>query len=165
MTRIFEGEHIVVLSRDGWEYVERKRAVEAVAVIALTAANELVLTEQYRAPVDALVIDLPAGLVGDEGDENAETTARKELEEETGFTCETLELVARGPTSPGITSEIVSLYRGHRVRRIGEGGGVGGERIVVHLVPLQELEAWLEGSVARGALIDMKLYAALHCVK
>jgi ADP-ribose pyrophosphatase len=165
MKRIFEGEHVIVVSRDGWEYVERKSAVEAVAVIAVTEAHELVLTEQHRAPVNARVIDLPAGLVGDEGSEDAESAARKELEEETGFRAQTLELLARGPTSPGITSEIVSLYRARGLSRIGEGGGVGAEKIGVHLVSMQGIEAWLEDAERRGVQIDLKVQAALRFVK
>jgi len=40
MTTIFEGKHVVVLDRDDWEYVERKKGKEAVAVIAETDAGE-----------------------------------------------------------------------------------------------------------------------------
>src|ERR1700730_2279660 len=107
---IFEGKKIFVATRDGWEFVERKNAREAVAVVAETEDGKVILTEQYRRPVDANVIDFPAGLIGDEGgvDDPAET-ARKELEEETGWKCRDLELLAHGPTSPGITSEIVSF--------------------------------------------------------
>ena len=67
MNTIFEGKHVLVIERDGWEFVERKNGKEAVAVIALTDDDELILVEQYRRPVDARVIDLPAGLVGDDG--------------------------------------------------------------------------------------------------
>src|SRR6478735_10966654 len=125
--RLFEGKKVFVLERDGWEYVERKKATEAVAVIAVTEDDEVILTEQYRRPVDARVIDWPAGLVGDEGENDPEATAKKELEEETGFRCDRVELLARGPSSPGITSEIVSLYRAFAAKRVGKGGGVEGE--------------------------------------
>ncbi|HEX3582248.1 MAG TPA: NUDIX hydrolase, partial [Thermoanaerobaculia bacterium] len=81
--QIFEGKRVVVLERDDWEYVERKKATEAVAVIALTENDEVILTEQYRKPVDARVIDWPAGLVGDDGEKDPAKTAKKELEEET----------------------------------------------------------------------------------
>src|SRR5205085_4889206 len=66
----FEGKRVFVFTRDGWEFVERKSAKEAVAVIATTDDGKLVLTEQYRRPVDRRVIDVPAGLIGDEGDTN-----------------------------------------------------------------------------------------------
>ena len=162
--RLFEGKKIFVLERDGWEYVERKKAKEAVAVIAVTDDDEVVLTEQYRRPVDARVIDWPAGLVGDEGENDPAATAQKELEEETGFRCERVELLARGPSSPGITSEIVSLYRAFGARRVGKGGGVGNEKITVHVVPLASVEEWLRGREREGILVDLKLWSGLRFV-
>ena len=68
MKKIFEGKHINVFERDGWEFVERKSAKEAVAIIAVVGGR-LILTEQYRRPVDARVIDLPAGLIEEHGPE------------------------------------------------------------------------------------------------
>src|SRR5256714_15553768 len=122
MNPLFEGKHLLVFSRDNWEYAERKRATEAVAVVAETDDGRIVLTEQYRRPVDARVIDFPAGLVGDEeGNDDPAAVAMKELKEEAGYVCESVERIARGPSSPGITSEIVSLYRATGVRREGEG--------------------------------------------
>jgi ADP-ribose pyrophosphatase len=161
---IFEGKHLFVLERDGWEYAERKKGVEAVAVIALTRDDELILTEQYRRPVDAQVIDWPAGLVGDEGENDPVATAKKELEEETGYRCERVERLARGPSSPGITSEIVTLYRAHGLERVGEGGGVGGEKIRVHVVPRAEIVGWLGERERKGVLVDLKVWSGLHFV-
>jgi ADP-ribose diphosphatase len=161
---IFEGKKVIVLARDGWEFVERKSAKEAVAVIAMTEDGKLVLTEQYRRPVDASVIDLPAGLVGDEGIHDPAETAKNELREETGWTCRNVEFLARGPSSPGITSEIVSFFRATGLSRQGEGGGVGGESIAVHEVPLRDIEKWLEKKERDGALIDLKIWSALHFV-
>ena len=154
--RIFEGKHVVVLERDGWEFVERRTAREAVAIVAITGDGQLVLTEQFRPPVNAQVIDLPAGII-EEFD--AAETARRELEEETGFTCDRMQLLAKSPTSPGITSEIVHYYRAINVRRIGSGGGVDGEHITVHVVALRDMERWL-GS--QHSLIDLKLRAGLY---
>ncbi|MGZ7077988.1 MAG: NUDIX hydrolase, partial [Thermoanaerobaculia bacterium] len=122
---IFEGKKIFVAARDGWEFVERKSASEAVAVIAETGEGKVILTEQYRRPVDATVIDFPAGLVGDEGGvADPAETAKKELEEETGWKCRDVELLEKGPTSPGITSELVTFYRAVGLWRAGKGGGV-----------------------------------------
>jgi ADP-ribose pyrophosphatase len=156
MKTLFEGKHLRVVDHDGWQYVERMDADSAVAVIAETDRGELILTEQFRKSLHARVIDFPAGLVGDDGVADPEATARKELEEETGYTCKSVELLARGCTSPGITTEIVSLYRAHGVRKVGQGGGVGGESITVHLVPRAEIIEWLRG---RDAVIDIKLAA------
>jgi len=155
MKTVFEGKHVAVRERDGWEFVERKNATEAVAVIAITDAGEVVLTEQYRRPVDARVIDLVAGLL--DSSKDVETIARQELEEEAGFACDTVERIASGPTSPGITSEIVHLVRARGLRRIGQGGGVGGEKIIVHLAPRDELAAFLQRKEAEGILVDLKV--------
>lgn len=154
--KVFEGKHVIVLSRDDWEFVQRKKAKEAVAVVAVTDDRRLILTEQFRAPVNGRVIDLPAGLIEEF---NAEETAKRELEEETGFTCEAIDLLATSPTSPGITSEIVHFYRAKNVRRRGKGGGVDGENITVHDVPLGDVERWVR---SKDVLIDTKLWAGLY---
>jgi ADP-ribose pyrophosphatase len=161
--KVFDGERILVLEREGWQYVERKKGKSAVAVIAMTDDGKVVLTEQYRRPVDARVIDWPAGLVGDEeGSSDPAKTAKKELKEETGFTCANVERLTSGPTSPGITSEIVHLYRATGLRREGAGGGVGNEDITVHEVPLDEIKAWLTRKTGEGLLIDLKIWAGLR---
>ena len=165
MKTICEGKRVLVFERNDWEYVERKKGKEAVAVLALTDRGEVILTEQFRQPVNATVIDWPAGLVGDDnGANDPAATAKKELEEETGYTCERVERVARGCSSPGITSEIVSLYRAVGVRRRGEGGGVGGEKIKVHTIPMAEVEEWLRRQETDGKLIDLKLWSGLYFV-
>jgi ADP-ribose pyrophosphatase len=155
---IFEGKHVLVLERDGWEYVERKKGKEAVAVIAITSDGKLILTEQYRRAVDARVIDWPAGLVGDEGDEGPEETARKELEEETGYVCDGVDFLAKGPTSPGITSELVSFYRARSVTK--KGGHE--DEITVHEVARDDIRKWLAEREHDGVLIDLKIWGGLY---
>lgn len=159
---LFETERVLVLETDGWQYVERQAAKEAVAVIATTSDGRVILTEQFRKPVNARVIDYPAGLVGDEDDKGPEETAKKELEEETGYSCASVELLARGPSSPGITSEIVSFYRARDVLRTASGGGVDGEDIKVHLVALHQLDDWLREREREGAMLDLKLWGGLY---
>ena len=159
---VFTGDHVLVIEHDHWQFVERKKGKTAVAVIAVTDDDQVIFTEQYRRPVDARVIDWPAGLVGDEGNNDPAATAKKELEEETGFVCDSVELLAKGPTSPGITSELVSLYRAHGVKRKGKGGGVGGEDITVHVVKRSDVRGWLQSKHDEGVLIDLKIWGGLH---
>ena len=154
--KVFEGKHVILLSEGEWEFVERKTAKEAVAIVAVTDDGRLILTEQFRLPVNARVIDLPAGLIEEFG---AEETARRELKEETGFTCNRVDLLATAPTSPGITSEIVHFYRARELRRQGKGGGVGGEEITVHDVPLRDVDRWLR---SKAVLVDTKVWAGLY---
>ena len=63
-----------------------------------------------------------------------EDTAIKELEEETGFTAERIEVLGEFFSSPGMVAEGFTLVRAHGLRRIGEGGGNEHEEIEVHLV-------------------------------
>lgn len=158
MKTVFEGDHLYVLERDHWQYVERKKSKEAAAVLAETDDGEVILIEQIRRPVNARVIDFPAGLVGDEDPNlDAAETARRELEEEAGYACDSVELLARGPSSAGITSEIVSLYRALGVRRVGKGGGVGSEDITVHVVPRARIHAFLRERNEQGVFTDLKV--------
>lgn len=161
---VFEGKRVFVRERDGWEFVERKKATEAVVVLAKTEDGRIILVEQYRRPVDARVIEFPAGLI-DDPSLDAEATARKELDEEAGYGCTTLEEVAAGPSSPGITSEIIRFFRAAGVTRTGDGGGVEGEDITVHLVPERDAVDWLNEKERQGVLIDAKLWSGLYLMR
>ena len=112
MKKIAEGKRVVILENDGWEYVERKKGKEAVAVIAQDDEGRVILTEQFRNPVGKRVVDYPAGLVGDEeGTNDPAETAKKELDEETGFTCERVELLADNLAFPkGIEVDPASKF-------------------------------------------------------
>ena len=158
MKAIFEGKHLLVLERDGWEYVERKRAKTAVVVVARTAEGKIILTEQLRRAVDARVIDFAAGLVGDDGNHDEAETARRELEEETGYRCAAVERLASGPTSPGITSEISTFFLATGLER----AGPGESEITVHEVAQGEIEQWLRARERDGLLIDVKVWAGLY---
>ncbi|WP_274364432.1 NUDIX hydrolase [Paenibacillus thermotolerans] len=79
----------------------------AVAVIALVD-GKLLTVEQYRKPLEKFQVEIPAGKL-DAGEDPAEA-ARRELREETGYTCETMTLLHSVPTSPGFADEIVHIY-------------------------------------------------------
>ncbi len=116
------GRFLRLVRADGWEFVERVRATGVVAIVAVTADGELILTEQFRASVKGPVIDLPAGLAGDgPGTEELVTAARRELMEETGYDARRLSLLAHAPTSPGLTTEVVSFFRATGLKKVARG--------------------------------------------
>ncbi|GAA0346816.1 ADP-ribose pyrophosphatase [Bacillus carboniphilus] len=80
----------------------------AVAVIPILDNGKIILVEQYRKALERTIVEIPAGKL--EKGEEPENTARRELEEETGYQCETLEHLISFYTSPGFADEIIHLY-------------------------------------------------------
>ncbi|MGM0921740.1 MAG: NUDIX hydrolase [Bacillota bacterium] len=80
----------------------------AVAVIAITKENKIVLVQQYRKAMERVLVEIPAGKL--EKGEQPEVTAKRELEEETGYTTESLQHLLSFYTSPGFADELVHLY-------------------------------------------------------
>lgn len=164
LTTHHQGRYLSLVETDRWEYVTRSNAHAVVVIVALTGDQEIVLVEQYRRPVDRRVIELPAGLVGDlhGPDEDVLEAARRELIEETGFEADSVELVMESPSSSGMTDEIISFIRARGLNRIGSGGGDASEDIVTHIVPLDQVDCWLEQQQAAGLYLDPKIFTALY---
>lgn len=159
---LFSGKHLELIKDGRWEYVRRRTASAVVVIIAVTPADELLLVEQRRVPVGASVIELPAGLVGDEdAGEDILVAANRELDEETGWTAKNLRVLNRGPSSAGLTSEIVTMIHAQDLTRTSAGGGVPGEGITVHTIPRRQVVAWLADHAKAGYLIDHKVQAGL----
>jgi ADP-ribose pyrophosphatase len=154
---MWAGKYISVFKRGRWEYVSRSGSTNAVVILA-EHEGKVILIELYRVPVGGRCLELPAGLVGDE-DEHAtvEGTAVKELEEETGFTCDRVERLGEFHSSPGMVAESFTLVRAHGVRRVGDGGGNEHEDITVHLVPRDEIPEFIRQRRNAGSAVDVKL--------
>lgn len=162
---VWQGRFIKTVVRDGWEYVTREGATGVVGIIPMTDDGEVILVEQYRVPVDAVVVEFPAGLAGDivgGEEESFETAASRELLEETGYEAENLELVFSGVTSAGVTDEIVTFYLATGLTKKGPGGGDAAEEITVHKVKIDDLWDWLKKCESQGKLVDLKVYSALY---
>lgn len=88
-------------------------SADAVAILALLrsrdapAAVETLLVTQYRPPVGAFTVELPAGLI--DAGESAEAAALRELREETGYAGVVSRASGAVAMSPGLTDEAVKL--------------------------------------------------------
>ena len=152
-----EGKFVRLRKRGKWEFASRTGGITAVVVLA-EYEGKIILVDQPRVGPDCRCVELPAGLVGDDDPAaTAETTAIKELEEETGFTAERVERLGDFYASPGMLSESFTLVRAHGVRKIGEGGGDDNEDIAVHLVARADIPNFIEQKRAEGFGIDVKL--------
>jgi ADP-ribose pyrophosphatase len=159
---VWEGKYIKVRKQGTWEYVSRTRGVTAAVIVAIDEGH-VILVEQYRVPVGARCIELPAGLVGDEeAGEEIEAAAIRELEEETGYRAARMADLGRFHASPGMSSEAFTLLRAEGLSKVGVGGGVDGhEEIEVHRVALDAVPAFVEAKRAQGACVDVKLLLLL----
>src|SRR5574338_939520 len=154
---MWEGKFVRALRRGKWEYASRANNINAVVILA-EYEGRVILIDQPRVAPDCRCLELPAGLVGDEDpDATPETTALKELEEETGFSADRVERLGEFYASPGMLSESFTLVRAHGVRKVGEGGGDENEDINVHLVARADIPPFVERMRAEGFAIDAKL--------
>ncbi len=88
----------------------------AVAIIPITDEGKIILVEQYRKALERSIIEIPAGKI--ELGEAPEKTARRELEEETGYGCEELTYLQSFATSPGFADEVIHLYVAKQLYKI-----------------------------------------------
>jgi ADP-ribose pyrophosphatase len=160
---LYKGKYLALVKEGHWEYADRVGATGAAVIVALTSEQKLLVVEQHRIPVHARTIELPAGITGDEGENESDAeAAKRELLEETGYEAAKIEPLMTGPASSGLTSETVTLFLATDLKRVHAGGGIENEKITVHEAPLNDIDAWLEKKRAEGCLIDPKLYAGLY---
>ncbi|WP_380872191.1 hypothetical protein ACFB49_31380 [Sphingomonas sp. DBB INV C78] len=158
---MWRGQFIEAKRQGKWEYVGRARSIEAAVILAVDDGHVL-LVEQYRMPLGASCLELPAGLVGDEeAGEAIEIAAGRELEEETGYRAGRLENAGRFASSPGMVSETFTLIVAHDLEKVGPGGGVPGEDIIVHRVALADVARFIEAKRKAGMMMDVKLLLLL----
>ena len=163
------GRFLHLVEVDRWEYVDRVIASGVVAVAAVTDDARLILVEQFRPPVGRPVIELPAGLCGDDPGAAGERSRRPRAAscwKRPATRCPavrpSLELLFTVPSSAGLTSEVVTIFGARGARKVAAGGGVDGENIVVHTPPLDEAADWLLARSRDGVLLDPKVFIGLQ---
>ena len=159
---VWQGKFVTAKTRGKWEYVSRSRGIRAAVILAIDEEDHVLLVEQFRIPLGRSCIELPAGLIGD-GDEEEDdiVAAKRELEEETGYRAERMEVIGEFWSSPGMVTESYSLLRAHGLSRIGPGGGTDSENITVHRVALSGISQAVANWRAQGFAIDTKLLLLL----
>ena len=163
-TTLAEGKYLGLYARDIWEFAARPNCTGSVGILPITDDGQLVLVEQFRIPCQANVIEIPAGLVGDEAEfrhESLSESAARELLEETGYRAGKITPLLSSPTSAGMTDEITHFFAATQLTREHAGGGTDSEEIIVHHLPLAEMNPWLNAQRDRGILIDFKIHACI----
>lgn len=158
---VWAGDYVHAKKRGRWEYASRPHNIRAAVILPLDA-GDVILVEQYRVPLGRFCLELPAGLVGDETEgESAVDAARRELEEETGYTAARWDDLGEFCSSPGMVDESFTLLRATGLTQIGDGGGTESEDITVHRVPLARIQPFITERRAMGHAVDVKLLLLL----
>jgi len=132
----------------------------AVAIVALTPENKIIMVEQYRKALERSIIEIPAGKL--EKGEAPEYTAMRELEEETGYTADKLELIQSFSTSPGFADEVIHLFYADGLRKA-TNGAVLDEDEFVELMEVTVEEA--EQLMKENRIYDAKTAFAVMWAK
>lgn len=107
----------------------------AVAIAALTDKGEIVLIRQYRKPAEQVLLEVPAGLF--HKGENLRSAAKRELEEETGYSAGKIEQVFSAYTSPGYSTELIHYFLAKDLKKTAQHYEED-EHIEVQLVPIEK---------------------------
>ncbi len=124
----------------------------AVSVVPLADDGTVLLVRQYRAAVDAELLEIPAGK-RDVADEPPETTAGRELEEEVGMRAGRLQKLAEFYNSPGFCDEHSWVYLARDLEPCDVSAHSVEERhMTIERVPLDDVPEL----VRAGAIVDAK---------
>lgn len=164
-TILYAGKYLNLVKHDGWEYVTRNHH-DVVVILPILNNGNILLISEFRKPLMKRVIGLPAGLVGDNNnDEGIFDSARRELEEETGYQANSLELVVdNSPSSSGMTNETFNLFIARKLVKVGLGGGDASEDIEVIEVNLEILSGQIQLWRSAGHAIDPKIFMGLYFI-
>lgn len=129
----------------------------AVAVIPMTNDGKLVLVRQYRKALERVLVEIPAGKL--EKGEEPLVTARRELEEETGYSAKSMRHLVSFYTSPGFADELIHLYVAEGLTKLEDAASLDEDEFVDLLeVTLEEALEMLE----KQEIYDAKTTYALQ---
>lgn len=164
--RIFEGKVIslqvddVLLPNGENSKREIVKHPGAVSILPITNEGKIVLVEQYRKALERTLIEIPAGKI--EQGEAPEITAKRELEEETGYAAQDFTYLQSFATSPGFADEIIHLYVARNLVRV-ENPALGDEDEFIEVFEVTIEEA--EQLVADAKIYDAKTAFAILYAK
>jgi 8-oxo-dGTP pyrophosphatase MutT (NUDIX family) len=154
--RVWDIRTDVVDLGDG-EQVERDLVVHpgAVGIIAVDENQQVLLVQQYRHPVSALLWEPPAGLLDVPGEEPL-AAAQRELFEEAGYRASRWSVLLDVFMSPGGSSESVRLYLAHDLTPVAEA-----ERFLGEAEERSMITRWVPLAQARAGLFSGELHSPL----
>lgn len=158
--KIYDGKVFNVIV-DNVEYPSGNQSIREVAehsggavILPLFPDKSIILIKQHRYPLNEYIWELPAGKLK-EG-ENPLECAKRELEEETGYSAKQWQKITSIYTTPGFCNEILHLYLATQLFPTGEGQKLeeGEQSLTLKIIPLAEAIAMIEqGEIRDGKSI------------
>lgn len=133
-----------------------------VNVVPITPENKVVLVRQFRKGIHDFSIETPGGTL-DAGENDSYAAGMRELEEETGYTCERLEYLGNVSANPAIQNNRCHFYLAKNVRPNGEKHFDEWEDLELLLVPWDEVMEWMEtGKITHSLAVLALMRARTH---
>lgn len=127
-----------------------------VNVVALDAANQVVLIEQFRHGTEEIILEIPGGMIDD--GEAPETAARRELLEETGFASDKFIYLGKSRPNPAIQNNWIYHFAALNCEKIEETAFDEHESVVTKLVSLDEIPQLIESEQITHSLVLAGFY-------
>ena len=156
MTTIHDGPRFTV-KRGQFEGGKTREWVETPDAVAVVAYDDeqIYLIKQMREAIGRDdVLELPAGIMDEEGEEPLDT-AKRELEEEIGMQADAWVHATTYYSSSGFTDEAVHVYLATGLRKVGEPDADGEEGIDLVTWPLADLDALIEQNADAKTLVGL----------
>lgn len=135
-----------------WDLIDHKGAA---AVVAVRDDGKLLMVRQYRNALERETLEIPAGGLNGR-DEPTDQAAMRELEEETGYTCDHVELLVSIYTTVAFCNEKIDIYLAQDLKP-GHQHLDEDEYLNVEVYDLEELKRM----VFEGKLQDSKTICAI----
>lgn len=126
----------------------------SVAILPLIGNNQILFVQQYRKPIEKILLEIPAGRV--EKGESLEDCAKRELAEEIGYKAEHLEELASVYLAPGYSSEIIHIFQAKKLKKSRPNPD---EDEIIKVVTLNKQEAL--DRIINGEIKDSKTIIAI----
>jgi len=132
-----------------------------VNVIALTAADEVVLIEQFRHGAEKVVLEIPGGMIDE--NEDPQIAGRRELLEETGFSSGEFIFLGKSRPNPALQDNWIYHFLALNCEKNGETNFDEHESVITKMVPLAEIENLIKkGDFTHSLAVTAFYYLSLY---